>query len=93
MTQLHTPAGGDRSDLRIGQRVQAVCDSLVSAQSVYVLVVLLTDFTEAWDSVDMRVDYVPLAMLLLAKVLSTDATAEWMVAEGILQTIIVNHFA
>ena len=30
-------------------------------------------------------------MLPLAKVLSTEATAEWMVAEGILQTIIVNY--
>ena len=58
--------------------------SLMSAQCVNILVILLTDFTEAWYSVDMRVDYVPLAMLLLAKVLSTDATAEWMVAEGIL---------
>ena len=83
MTQLHTPAGGDRSDLRIGQRVQAVCDSLVSAQGVYVLVVLLTDFTEAWDSVDMRVDYVPLAMLLLAETFATQSATE-LVGEGIL---------
>ena len=40
---------------------------------------------------DVCIDNVPLTMLPLAKVLSTEATAEWMVAEGILQTIIVNY--
>ena len=65
--------------------------SLMSAQCVNILVILLTDFTEAWHCVDVCIDNVPLTMLPLAKVLSTEATAEWMVAEGILQTIIVNY--
>ena len=65
--------------------------SLMSAQCVNILVILLTNFTEAWHCVDVCIDNVPLTMLPLAKVLSTEATAEWMVAEGILQTIIVNY--
>ena len=65
---------------------------LVCAQCVNILVILLAHFTKTRNCVDVCIDNVPLAMLLLAKVLSTDATAEWMVAEGILQTIIVNHF-
>ena len=57
---------------------------LVCAQCVNILVILLAYFTPARHCVDVCIDNVPLAMLLLAKVLSTDATAEWMVAEGIL---------
>jgi len=57
---------------------------LVCAQCVNILVILLAHFTPAGHCVDVCIDNVPLAMLLLAKVLSTDATAEWMVAEGIL---------
>ena len=68
----------------VGLCIQAVRYSLVCAQCVNVLVILLANFTPARHCVDVCVDNVPLAMLLLAKVLSTDATAEWMVAEGIL---------
>ena len=72
--------------------INAVRYSLMCAQGINVLVVLLTDFTKARHSVDVCVDDVSLAMLLLAKVLSTDATAERVVTEGVLKTIIVNHF-
>ena len=58
--------------------------SLVCAQCVNILVILLAYFTPTRHCVDVCIDNMPLAMLLLAKVLSTDATAEWMVAEGIL---------
>ena len=65
---------------------------LVCAQCVNILVILLAYFTPARHCVDVCIDNVPLAMLLLAKVLSTDATAERVVTEGVLKTIIVNHF-
>lgn len=66
--------------------------SLVSAQCVYILVVLPTNIAKAWHCVKVRVNNVSLAMFLLAKALATETTVE-LVIVGILKAIIINTLA